>query len=171
MKTIFLKMTLFSIFACCTIPVIASENQDQTEQITQQIQGESPEETTPQETQKLPDIQAAKYEYTKLLFAGCLFTSIALALTLRELAQTKTELGLYKTELGLYKPEHTLYKSEHAAQELIKLESNDLKAPQAETPFAQTISSLLAIYQATLKRIVATDYNSHLFNDFFLSNF
>ena len=137
MKTIFLNITLFSIFALHTIPTIASDNQDQTEQITQQTPLESPEETTPQETKKLPHIQAFQADRTALLFAGCLFVSIALALTLRELAQTKDELTLYK-------------------QTLNKLESQDqetLAAKSLASSFKTTVLSFIAQSQTYLTKM------------------
>ncbi len=118
MAKAFINLSLFVMFACCAIPAQAIENSPLVKQ--------TPEVTTSQEEQNLPDIQALKADYTKLFFAGCLFTSIALVITLHKLAPTKDEL--------------TLYKAVHTAQTLIKLEANDKTMLQITSPAESTFT-------------------------------
>ena len=108
MKKNLLNITLFSIFTLCALPTIASENQTEESSKTTSEQIESQTLDVSEENQNLPDIKAVQIDRAALLFAGCLFTSIALVITLHKLAQTKDEL--------------TLYKASHTAQTLISLD-------------------------------------------------
>ena len=131
MAKTFINLSLFVMFAFCALPAQAIENSPLVKQ--------TPEVTTSQEEQNLPDIQNLKADYTKLLFAGCLFTSIALVITLHKLAQTKDEL--------------TLYKAAYTAQTLIKLETKDKEMLQivsaAESSLTKTVLSFIAQTQTT----------------------